>query len=87
MYMYDKKKNNRDWKIIGLAIALGSLGVILGSWAEAIAEHGTDYHVETPAQDWQNQNDAQEESKSGEPTSYTDQNGNVHIYENGNEHC
>ncbi len=86
MYMYNKK-NYWDAKLIVGGIALGALGLMLCSWAEAVAEHGTDFHVETPAQDWQNQNDAQEESKGGEPTSYTDHDGNVHIYENGNEHC
>ena len=86
MYMYNKK-NHWDLKIIVVALALGTLGILLCSWAEAVAEHGTDYHVETPASDWQNQNDAQEESKSGEPSGYFDDNGNQHIYENGNEHC
>ena len=86
MYMYDKKKNHWDLKLIAAAIALGSLGIVLGSWVEAVAEHGADFHAEVPQQDWQNQNDAQEESKGGEPTSYFDDNGVQHIYENGNEH-
>ena len=86
MYIY-KKKNYWDLKIIVIALALGLLGVVLGSWAEAVAEHGTDFHYEQEQQDWQNQNDAQEDSKDSGTESYIDSDGTQHVYENGNEHC
>jgi hypothetical protein len=87
MYQYKPTPKKRDAKIILAGIALGTILFTCGSWAEAVAEHGADFHLDTPASDWQNQNDAQEESKGGEPTSYIDDNGVQHMYENGNEHC
>lgn len=86
MYMYNKK-NYWDLKIIATAIALGSLAVVLGSWAEAVAEHGTDYHYEGPSNDVQGHIDAEQESRNEGFSSYEDSDGTVHTYENGNENC
>ena len=87
MYMYDKKKNHWDLKLITAALALGSLGILLGSWAEAVAEHGADFHYEGPANDVQGRIDAEQESKNEGSSTYEDSDGTQHVYENGNEHC
>lgn len=84
--MYNKKKH-WDLKIIAGAIALGSLGIILGSWAEAVAEHGADFHYEGPANDVQGRIDAEQESRNEGFSSYEDSDGTVHTYENGKENC
>ena len=84
MYMYNKK-NYWDLKIIVAAIALGALGLVLCSWAEAIAEHGTDYELNTPWQEDQRGHDeAAQESKDEGASSYTDSNGDTTYYQDGN---
>lgn len=84
MYMYNKKKH-WDLKIIAGAIALGSLGILLGSWAEAVAEHGTDYELSTPWQEDQRGHDeAAQESKDEGASSYTDGKGETTYYQDGN---
>jgi len=85
--MYHKKANHWDTKLLLTGLVLGGLIIVLSSWVEAATEHTVDYHAEIPQQDWQNQNDAQEESKDNGAQTYTDKDGNTHIYENGNEHC
>lgn len=76
-----------EFKMFLVAAFIGATGVALGNWAEIAAEHGADFHAEVPNQDWQNQQEAQDESKGGDVTTYTDSNGCVHVYENGNEDC
>jgi hypothetical protein len=87
MLMYSKK-NFWDLKLIAVALGLSALCLFLCSWAEAVAEHGTDYHYDGPQNDVEGRIEAEQESRdSGGFSSYEDKDGTVHTYENGCENC